>query len=102
MNRRVPAVYRREKGRAAVLRLGLAILGRPSRPKKKGEGTGRACRRAGPEGGEQAEWARNQESEGFPFFFLFFKLLNPFSNRFEFLLNFWIKANHHNKKYAPA
>ena len=72
MNRWVPAVCRREKGRAAALRRGLAILGQPCRPKKKGEGIERACWRAGPEGGEQAEWARNQESEGFPFFFLFF------------------------------
>ena len=37
------------------------------------------------------------------FFFLFSKLLNPFSNRFEFLFNFWIKTIQHNKKkYAPA
>jgi len=72
----------------------------------------RGLPRAGPavsaqEGGRSqagllARWARSQAERGFPFFFLFFKLLNPFSNRFEFLLNFWIKANHHNKKYAPA
>ena len=86
--------------RAAV---GCSELGRPSRPKKE-EGAGRPAgalldwaRRKGnrPSGPE----ARQREGEGFIFFF---KLLNPFSNRFEFLLNFWIKANHHNKKYAPA
>ena len=65
------------KGRGGTLRVraGLAAGPRPSGPGRMEE--------------ERDEWAKNQESEGFPFFFFFFKFLNPFSNRFEFLLNFF-------------
>ena len=71
------------------------------RPKKKKEG--KAGYSAGPGGkgaGLPGQIPGKEKREAFTFFLS--SILNTISNRFEFLLNFWIKANHHNKKYAPA
>ena len=54
---------RQRESRRAAAAVGYRELGRPSRPKKE-EGAGRACWRAGPEGGKQAEWARSQAERG--------------------------------------